>query len=61
MKDFTMSMYASEKDLYKPKAEYYEKKLEKAKDMLVRCQKFMRREGYDFHKHIAECLEKLDE
>ena len=27
MKDFTMSMYTSEKDLYKAKAEYYENNL----------------------------------
>lgn len=35
MKDFTMSMYASEKDLYKPKAEYYEQKLGFAVSLLI--------------------------
>ena len=35
MKDFTMSMYASEKDLYKAKAEYYEKKLKFAVSLLT--------------------------
>ena len=35
MKDFTMSMYASEKDLYKAKAEYYEQKLGFAVSLLI--------------------------
>lgn len=35
MKDFTMSMYASEKDLYKSKAEYYEQKLKFAVSLLT--------------------------
>ena len=35
MKDFTMSMYASEKELYKAKAEYYENKLKFAVSLLA--------------------------
>lgn len=35
MKDFTMSMYSSEKDLYKAKAEYYEGKLKFAVSLLT--------------------------
>ena len=35
MKHFTMSMYASEKDLYKAKAEYYEQKLKFAVSLLT--------------------------
>ncbi len=34
MKDFTISMYLNEKDLYKAKAEYYEDQFLKAKKLL---------------------------
>lgn len=34
MKDFTMSVYASEKELYKAKAEYYEDLFYKAENLL---------------------------
>jgi hypothetical protein len=43
MKDFTMSMYASEKELYKAKAEYYEKLFRMLAERLVEIEEL----GYD--------------
>lgn len=61
MKDFTMSMYASEKDLYKAKAEYYEDQLDKALDMLKRASHALRNTGSSlFYLEVLKCIEEIE-
>lgn len=59
MKDFTMSMYASEKDLYKSKAEYYEQKLKFAASLLkdaLDCEDY---EGSVLGSHLYNKIEEF--
>jgi hypothetical protein len=62
MKDFTMSMYASEKELYKAKAEYYEQLLVRATCLLRDTNNFLGKMGaYTLEEKIDKFLEGLDE
>lgn len=62
MKDFTMSMYASEKELYKAKAEYYEQLLVHATCLLQDSRNFIEERGaYILEVKISKFLESLDE